>query len=162
MLDPIGRVIDEDSFSGSHTRIDVRKVTDGDYYLKIFARAAPKALVEVSMAPMTLFPVVIDKPTLPRKLAPSSVELALLEVNPGDFIRIESVSEARGVWFSVEEVEARHFPKFVSQIFDHRRKKGWATCLAKEKGVIAIVVSQQSNQPTEYQLSVPNPTQCSH
>lgn len=157
VLDPNGKAIDEESFASSQTRIDVRRVIDGEYYIKVHARLAAKALAEVSVEPISLFSVASGKPVPMRTLAPRSVELALLDVNPGDFVRIEAKSNGLKAGFSVESLESDQLPPFVSLVYDNRSKKGWATYLAKEKGTVAIAIYHHNDLPIQYQLAVANP-----
>lgn len=159
LIDPTGKQIGEEDFVSGQSRIDFRKVIDGDYYIKIHLRNASKALVEAIAKPISTFPVSVGKPNPARTLAARSIELAILEVNPGDFLRIESNSDSRSVWFAVETLESEQQPAFMSQVFDHRTKKNWATYLAKQKGSIVVAVRHSGDLPATYQLMVDSPLQ---
>lgn len=154
LLGPNGKVLSEEEYPSIRSRIDLREVEDGEYYVKVHARHMAKEVVEASTRNITAYPVELGKPIISRTLAADTIELAQLSVKEGDFFRIEISGSNPKTWFAVETMESEGPPKEVAQVFDNRTKRRWAVYLAKEKADVVVAVRQSGDTSAEYSLSI--------
>jgi len=154
ILGPTGEEIDGDSVENNEiTRIDLRSVNTGDYFLRISSKSSPNS--SVSMTP-TVIPVrsMSVGSTLNGALNPYGVEIVTVPLEEGDLVRVGITGNGPRPWLTSGALDATSTLPDAVQLLYNMGKGGFEVIYAKKKTTIALTVSQPFGLPTSYEINV--------